>query len=71
VSVESLSSQRASAVELHSVERAVEVGSVSGIIPPAELRPYLVAAVERGISRALAEAVRDDGRTRLADPLSG
>ncbi|MGO9912860.1 MAG: hypothetical protein ACLPQS_17095, partial [Acidimicrobiales bacterium] len=36
---------------VHSVERAQAVGSVHRIIPPAELRPYLVAAVERGIGR--------------------
>jgi len=36
---------------VHSVERARAVGSVHRIIPPAELRPYLVAAVERGIER--------------------
>jgi hypothetical protein len=35
------------------VERAVEVGSVHRIIRPAELRPYLVDAIERGIRRKL------------------
>ena len=33
---------------VHSVERAVEVGSVDRIVPAAELRPALLAAVERG-----------------------
>ena len=37
---------------IHSVERAVEVGSVDRIIPAAELRPHLIDAVERGIERA-------------------
>jgi hypothetical protein len=39
---------------IHSVERAVEVGSVDRIIPAAELRPHLIEAVERGIERAVA-----------------
>jgi acetyl/propionyl-CoA carboxylase alpha subunit/acetyl-CoA carboxylase carboxyltransferase component len=54
----------------HSVERAVRMGSVSGIVAPAALRPFLVDAVERGIRRAL-EAAEDarDGR-RVADPVS-
>jgi acetyl/propionyl-CoA carboxylase alpha subunit/acetyl-CoA carboxylase carboxyltransferase component len=39
---------------IHSVERAVEVGSVDRIIPAAELRPHLIDAVERGIERAIA-----------------
>ncbi len=36
---------------IHSVERAVEMGSVSRIIDPAQLRPYLIDAVERGMAR--------------------
>ena len=36
---------------IHSVERAVEVGSVDRIVPAAELRPYLIDAVERGVAR--------------------
>jgi acetyl-CoA carboxylase carboxyltransferase component len=37
---------------IHTVERALEVGSVDRIIAPQDLRPYLVDAVERGIARA-------------------
>ncbi len=37
---------------VHSVERAVEMGSVNAILPARELRPYLVAAVARGIARS-------------------
>jgi acetyl-CoA carboxylase carboxyltransferase component len=37
----------------HSIERARKVGSVDRIISPGELRPYLVAAVERGIARTM------------------
>jgi acetyl-CoA carboxylase carboxyltransferase component len=39
---------------IHSVERALEVGSVHRIIPAAEIRPALIDAVERGIERTLA-----------------
>ena len=38
---------------IHSVERAVEVGSVDRIVPAAELRPALIDAVERGMKRSL------------------
>jgi acetyl-CoA carboxylase carboxyltransferase component len=37
---------------IHTVERALRVGSLDRIIPPEALRPYLVDAVERGIARA-------------------
>ncbi|HET9608375.1 MAG TPA: carboxyl transferase domain-containing protein [Acidimicrobiales bacterium] len=36
---------------VHSVERALAMGSVDRIIPVAGLRPYLVDALERGIDR--------------------
>ncbi|GGM85548.1 carboxyl transferase domain-containing protein [Dactylosporangium sucinum] len=35
---------------VHSIQRAVEVGSVDAIIRPSELRPQIIAAVERGLS---------------------
>jgi acetyl-CoA carboxylase carboxyltransferase component len=38
---------------IHSVERALAVGSVSRIIPAARLRPLLIDAVERGMRREL------------------
>ncbi|MGI9539723.1 MAG: carboxyl transferase domain-containing protein, partial [Miltoncostaeaceae bacterium] len=38
--------------QIHSVERALEVGSVHAIIPASRLRPLLIAAIERGIVRA-------------------
>jgi acetyl-CoA carboxylase carboxyltransferase component len=38
---------------VHSVERALQVGSVHTIIPPSHLRPYLVDAIERGMKREL------------------
>jgi acetyl-CoA carboxylase carboxyltransferase component len=39
---------------IHSVERALRVGSLDRILPPAELRPYLIDALERGMARARA-----------------
>jgi len=36
---------------VHSVHRALEVGALNHILPPAKLRPYLVRAIERGIER--------------------
>ena len=42
--------------EVHSVERAREVGSIDRIVPIAALRPYLIDAIERGIARARARA---------------
>jgi acetyl/propionyl-CoA carboxylase alpha subunit/acetyl-CoA carboxylase carboxyltransferase component len=38
---------------VHNVERAHRMGSVHAIIPAAELRPRIVAAVERGMARTL------------------
>lgn len=38
---------------VHSVQRARDVGSVHRIIPPSELRPYVVDALERGMKRFL------------------
>jgi acetyl-CoA carboxylase carboxyltransferase component len=32
---------------VHSVQRALKVGALCGIIPPATLRPYLIQAIER------------------------
>jgi hypothetical protein len=42
--------------QIHNIERALAVGSVHAIIPARELRPYLIGAVERGISRTGASA---------------
>jgi acetyl-CoA carboxylase carboxyltransferase component len=36
---------------IHCVERALRVGSLDRILPPAALRPYLIDAVERGVAR--------------------
>ncbi len=52
----------------HSVERAVRMGSVSRIVAPGSLRPYLIDAVERGMQRVL-DGSATNGHARLADPL--
>ena len=36
---------------VHSVHRALEVGALHDIIPPKNLRPYLVQAIECGIAK--------------------
>jgi acetyl-CoA carboxylase carboxyltransferase component len=36
---------------VHSVERALRVGSLDRIVPPSQLRPYLIDALERGLAR--------------------
>ena len=35
---------------IHTVERARDVGSIDAIVPPSQLRPYVVDAIERGIA---------------------
>ena len=42
--------------DVHSIERAREVGSVQAIVPAAGLRPYLIDAVRRGMERTLRAA---------------
>jgi len=37
--------------QIHNIERAREVGSVHTIVPAAQLRSYLIEAVERGMAR--------------------
>ena len=56
---------------IHTIERALRVGSVDRIIPASTLRPYVVDALERGMSRARERDVRgySAGRDeRLVDP---
>ena len=38
--------------QIHNIERARQVGSVDAIIPAARLRPYLIAAVARGLAQS-------------------
>ena len=46
---------------IHSIERAVRMGSVRAVIPAAALRSYLIDAVERGIRRAAQSGDGVDG----------
>ncbi len=39
---------------VHSVQRAMDVGSIDAVIAPSALRQYLIEAVERGINREIA-----------------
>jgi acetyl-CoA carboxylase carboxyltransferase component len=39
--------------QIHSIHRALAVGSVDQIIPAGELRPYLIDAIARGLARGL------------------
>jgi acetyl-CoA carboxylase carboxyltransferase component len=68
--------------QVHSVERAVRVGSVSRIIKAQDMRAFLIEAVQRGIERltgrrngaptlapyTTTSAREGDGRTGLAQP---
>jgi len=36
---------------IHSIQRAVEVGSVNSIVAASDLRPYLINAIERGMAK--------------------
>jgi acetyl-CoA carboxylase carboxyltransferase component len=45
----------------HSVHRALRVGSLHKILPPRDLRPYLVDAVERGMEKTLARLAAPRG----------
>ena len=52
---------------VHSVQRALQVGALDRIIPPATLRPYLVDALQRGIARTEAlQAEKPGGRIAAA-----
>ena len=50
VRAEKLSEVAAEFDGVHSIQRAVQVGSVDAIIKPEELRPQIIAAVERGLT---------------------
>jgi acetyl-CoA carboxylase carboxyltransferase component len=43
--------------DVHSVQRALRVGSIDAIIPARRLRPHIIEAVERGIVRTEGELV--------------
>jgi acetyl-CoA carboxylase carboxyltransferase component len=52
VRAEKLSEVAAEFDAVHSIQRAQRMGSVDAIIRPEELRPQIIAAVERGLARA-------------------
>jgi acetyl-CoA carboxylase carboxyltransferase component len=52
---EKLGEQAAEFDAVHTIERARRTGSVDVIIPGAQLRPWVIAALERGMARTLAE----------------
>jgi acetyl-CoA carboxylase carboxyltransferase component len=54
---------------VHSIERAVQMGSVSAVIDPASLRSSLIASVRRGIERA-AGAVASNGAQGARDAIN-
>ena len=56
---------------VHSVQRALQMGSISRIIPPSSMRPFLIEAVERGMRRACSTAASSGDLAGLADPFSG
>jgi acetyl-CoA carboxylase carboxyltransferase component len=47
---------------VHTVERALYVGSIDAIIPAARLRPHIIEAVERGIRRATKRPLHEADR---------
>ena len=56
VRAEKLGQKAAEYDAVHTIQRAREMGSVDAIIPAENLRPELIAALERGIERALAKS---------------
>jgi hypothetical protein len=56
---------------VHSIERAVEVGSVERIVNPRDLRPYLIDAVERGMRRTLDRLSAGNGHPAAGSPAAG
>jgi len=44
---------------VHTVERALRVGSIDAIIPAARLRPHLIEALERGMEQALQQRLQE------------
>jgi len=51
---------------VHSVQRALDVGALHRVIPPAFLRPYLIDAMKRGIAREQHKFAQDIKLARAA-----
>ena len=47
---------------VHTVERALRIGSIDAIIPPVRLRPHLIEALERGMARTLERTPQEADR---------
>jgi acetyl-CoA carboxylase carboxyltransferase component len=56
VRAEKISEVAAEFDQIHSIQRAVEVGSVDAIIRPAEMRPRIIEAIEATMERRLGSA---------------
>jgi len=52
---------------IHSVQRALKVGALHGIIPPATLRPYLIRAIERGMGIEYEAGTKKSGASRVEE----
>ena len=46
---------------VHTVERALRVGSIDAIIPAARLRPHLIEALERGMRQTMEQLLQEAG----------
>jgi len=51
---------------IHSVQRAMDVGSIDAVIAPKKLRQYLVEAVEQGIDREITASLSADPQSTEA-----
>ena len=51
---------------IHSVHRALEVGALHDILPPRNLRPYLIHAIERGMAKEMQERSEKPATETLA-----
>ena len=49
---------------VHSVQRALDVGALNYIIPPSNLRPYLIHAIERGMAKVEKSELESAGSTK-------
>ena len=50
---------------IHSVHRALSVGALHHILPPSKLRPYLIHAVERGMTGERPKTSRADAKISI------
>lgn len=54
---------------IHSIHRALGVGALNHILPPENLRPFLIHAIERGIASELRmELEKANSETPKAQP---